>query len=114
MALPERAHRYDHRGAREHLPEVLGVAHDHCHAREHQQAEFVRATQAMDALDVAVTFDRRHVICRRVAGRFTEWNVVGPNGPLPLDFDGLYDGPLSTPTLEAIYEAVQAEPIVGE
>lgn len=83
--------------------------------RKARQAELVRATAAMDQLDIAVTFDRRRIVCARISGRFVEWNVTGSDGTsLPLDFDSLYDYPLNTGILEAIYDAVQAEPHVGE
>ena len=78
------------------------------------EEELARATEAMDSLDVMVTFDPRRIVCRRICERFVEWNLTGPDGGIPLDFDGLYDGPVSTPILEAIVAAVRNEPIVGE
>ena len=79
------------------------------------EAELTRASAAMDARDAAITFDSRRIVCMRISTAFLEWNIVGEDGkPLPLDFDGLYDGPIFTKTLEEIYQAVRNEPIVPE
>ena len=94
---------------------LMALPEEETEEKKARQAELVRATAAMDQLDLAVVFDRRRIVCKRISSKFVEWNVVGSDGsPLPLDFDALYDCPLNTGILEAIYDAVQAEPIAGE
>ncbi|GEM_PF-6679403 len=94
---------------------LLATSTDNPDEKQAREAELARATASMDALNVAVTFDRRRIVCKRIESRFVEWNIVGPdNRALPLDFDGLYDGPLGTTTLEEIFQTVQEEPFVGE
>ena len=93
---------------------LMALPEEETEERKAKQAELVRATAAMDQLDMAVVFDRRRIVCQRISSKFVEWNVVGSDGnPLPLGFDALYDCPLNTGILEAIYDAVQAEPLVG-
>lgn len=94
---------------------LMATPVDNADDKQAREAELARATASMDSLDVAVTFDRRRIVCRRIEGKFVEWNVVGEDGrPLPLDFDGLYDGPLGTTALEEVFQTVQDEPTVGE
>lgn len=94
---------------------LMAISGENPEEKKAREAELARATEAMDSLDVAVTFDRRRIVCRRISTKFLEWNIVGADGQtLPLDFDGLYDGPLGTPVLEEIYQTVQDEPFVPE
>ncbi len=73
--------------------------------REAITAEFSKLQSRLDPLENAIVFNPRRVICRRIVAQFVEWNVA-----LPLDFDAIFDSPLSDKELQTIYETVVNEP----
>ena len=76
--------------------------------RDDASAELALVTEAANNLDDSWTWNDRRLAVRRIVDRFTEWNLAD----LPLDFDAIYDCPLGTETLQALYAAVRSVPIV--